>query len=282
MKPVLSGLTAIALVGMLTGPSYAGRDTWTDLPDNNLNTRTITSDMCDPVINGTGNPVALTTGRVVRDGSTSPCIIQAAASTTTMERAVYINSDLTFGFDQSTVRPSYFPQLDRIAAELNANPGMTVKIAGYTDSTGSEAYNRSLSMHRAQAVRDYLLQNGVPTTAMTTEAFGETQPIASNATATGRAENRRVELAGATMVKPVAAASPLHSLSGPEVADGTIVGLDFGNRLVKLEGDRAFNVPDLAMMDELKTGNSVTVHYRIDDGRDVAFDILQRGHESQT
>jgi hypothetical protein len=190
--------------------------------------------------------------------------------------------DVLFEVNQSELTPGGRTRIQAVADALSASPDSSVAIEGHTDSTGSEAYNRSLSMHRAQAVRDYLLQNGVPTTAMTTEAFGETQPIASNATATGRAENRRVELAGATMVKPVAAASPLHSLSGPEVADGTIVGLDFGNRLVKLEGGRAFNVPDLAMMDELKTGNSVTVHYRIDDGRDVAFDILQRGHESQT
>jgi outer membrane protein OmpA-like peptidoglycan-associated protein len=67
-------------------------------------------------------------------------------------------------------------------------------IEGNTDSVGSEAYNQGFWERRAEAVKDYLAQQGIPEAAMTTAGFGKTQPIASNTTAKGRQQNRRVEL----------------------------------------------------------------------------------------
>ena len=69
---------------------------------------------------------------------------------------------------------------------------MTVQLEGHTDSTGPEAYNMGLSVRRAEAVKNHLVENGIDTSRLTTKGFGESNPIAPNDTAKGRAENRRV------------------------------------------------------------------------------------------
>jgi len=84
--------------------------------------------------------------------------------------------------------------LDRVAASLLAYPLLRVEVAGYTDIRGSAATNLRLSQARAAAVRTYLVSRGVPARQLTSRGFGAGNPIASNATAAGRARNRRVEL----------------------------------------------------------------------------------------
>ncbi len=82
--------------------------------------------------------------------------------------------------------------LDEVARGLKEHPRLKVEIQGHTDSTGTPAYNLGLSDRRANAVRDYLISQGVPGGQLTARGYGQTQPIASNATAAGRASNRRV------------------------------------------------------------------------------------------
>ncbi|MBT8086701.1 MAG: OmpA family protein [Gammaproteobacteria bacterium] len=84
--------------------------------------------------------------------------------------------------------------LDDAAATLRKNPSIKVEVAGHTDSDGAAAYNEGLSARRATTVRDYLAANGVATDRLTTRGYGESQPIADNSTAAGKAENRRVVL----------------------------------------------------------------------------------------
>ena len=80
------------------------------------------------------------------------------------------------------------------AARLVANPDVKIAVEGYTDNRGGAAVNRRLSQARADAVRNYLINKGVPAENITAKGFGPTKPVASNAAEAGRAQNRRVEL----------------------------------------------------------------------------------------
>jgi outer membrane protein OmpA-like peptidoglycan-associated protein len=101
---------------------------------------------------------------------------------------------VTFATDKSRLETESYGVLDQVAASLVANPGVRIEIAGYTDSTGSTARNMRLSAARAQAVRAYLARRGVAPERMRTKGYGPANPVASNATPEGRAQNRRVEL----------------------------------------------------------------------------------------
>ena len=85
-------------------------------------------------------------------------------------------------------------RLDDATATLLRNSDLRVEVAGYTDSSGAASYNQDLSRRRAQSVMDYLVSHGVDAGMLSARGYGENNPIASNATAAGRAENRRVTL----------------------------------------------------------------------------------------
>ena len=103
-------------------------------------------------------------------------------------------SDVTFGVDQDTVRSSFFSVLTSVAIVLNRYQQTVVDVYGYTDSTGDDSYNLQLSERRALSVANYLNAQGVDSRRFAVTGFGETRPIASNATEAGRAQNRRVEI----------------------------------------------------------------------------------------
>lgn len=99
-----------------------------------------------------------------------------------------------FEFDSAKLKSESQTRLDRDAASLNRNAGVRVEIAGHTDSVGSDTYNQSLSQKRAESVREYLLSQGVSSSQLTARGYGESNPVASNTTDDGRAQNRRVEM----------------------------------------------------------------------------------------
>ncbi len=99
-----------------------------------------------------------------------------------------------FDVDSAAIRPIFQNTLDDIAQTLTAYPETYIDVYGHTDSDGSEAYNQSLSERRAASVSTYLQGRGVQRPRIATQGFGETQPIASNATAAGKQQNRRVEI----------------------------------------------------------------------------------------
>ena len=103
-------------------------------------------------------------------------------------------SGITFATDQATVQPQFQTTLDQVASTLAEYPKTMIDVLGHTDSDGSEAYNQSLSERRAQAVANYLGRRGVDPIRMATMGYGETRPVASNETAAGKAQNRRVEI----------------------------------------------------------------------------------------
>ena len=99
-----------------------------------------------------------------------------------------------FDFNKATIRADAQPILDEAVATLQQEGGVAVIAEGYTDSIGSDTYNAQLSLQRANAVRDYLTRGGIAADRISVEGFGKSHPVASNATADGRAQNRRVEL----------------------------------------------------------------------------------------
>ncbi len=103
-------------------------------------------------------------------------------------------SGITFATDSATVQTQFRPTLDKVADVLDRYNQTYVDVYGHTDSTGSDAYNQTLSERRAVAVADYLVSRGVEAARLETLGYGETQPIASNDTVEGRAQNRRVEI----------------------------------------------------------------------------------------
>jgi OmpA-OmpF porin, OOP family len=106
----------------------------------------------------------------------------------------WVLGEVLFDFDKYNIKPQFYYRLDEVAAVFEKNPGLRVRIEGYTDNIGSAAYNMKLSLRRANAVKDYLIKKGVSKESLSTEGFGATRPIAANSTAEGRALNRRVEL----------------------------------------------------------------------------------------
>jgi OOP family OmpA-OmpF porin len=101
--------------------------------------------------------------------------------------------DIKFDFDKAVVKKAYLPEVKKVADFLNAHPGSTAVVEGHTDSVGTDEYNQKLSERRATAVREALVTDfGVSPSKVTSAGYGESRPIATNDTAAGRAENRRV------------------------------------------------------------------------------------------
>ena len=99
-----------------------------------------------------------------------------------------------FEFDKADIRPDAGVILDEAANQLSQVAGARVSVDGHTDSSGSDAYNQALSERRAAAVREYLVSKGVDASRLSSNGYGEAQPVADNASDEGRALNRRVEL----------------------------------------------------------------------------------------
>ncbi len=102
--------------------------------------------------------------------------------------------NITFGSDAHELQPSFLPILDAVARVLMHFDQTLLDITGYTDSRGKEAYNKQLSILRAEAVENYLINYGIAQPRINSEGMGEANPVASNKTEEGRAKNRRVEL----------------------------------------------------------------------------------------
>jgi outer membrane protein OmpA-like peptidoglycan-associated protein len=110
-------------------------------------------------------------------------------------RGLVVNmSDVLFDSGKYTLRPLAREKLAKISGIVLAYPSLRLAVEGNTDSVGTESFNQELSEHRAEGVRTYLTQQGVPESSTTATGFGKTRPIASNDTSEGRQQNRRVEL----------------------------------------------------------------------------------------
>ncbi len=119
-------------------------------------------------------------------------------------------SDVLFDTGKFSLKPGAREKLAKVAGILLAYPGLNIEVGGYTDNVGGDAMNQTLSENRAGSVRDYLVQQGVATSSVSSRGFGNRLPVASNDNSAGRQQNRRVEL----LVSGDAIGSPVNTTTG--------------------------------------------------------------------
>jgi outer membrane protein OmpA-like peptidoglycan-associated protein len=103
-------------------------------------------------------------------------------------------SDVLFDTGKYSLKAGAREKLAKVAGILLAYPGLNIEVGGYTDNVGGDRMNQTLSEHRASAVRDYLVNQGVANNSVNAKGFGNSMPVASNEISAGRQQNRRVEL----------------------------------------------------------------------------------------
>jgi outer membrane protein OmpA-like peptidoglycan-associated protein len=103
-------------------------------------------------------------------------------------------SDVLFDTGKFTLRPAAREKMAKLAGIVSGHPGLMLAVEGYTDSVGGDDYNQQLSEQRSEAVEQYLTSQGMAASSVTARGFGKSAPVASNDTADGRQQNRRVEI----------------------------------------------------------------------------------------
>ncbi|WP_411392142.1 OmpA family protein [Pseudomonas sp. MPB23] len=132
-------------------------------------------------------------------GAVAPAPTPAPAPEPTPEpeapvaQVVRVELDVKFDFDKAVVKPNSYGDVKNLADFMKQYPATHVEVAGHTDSVGPDAYNQKLSQRRADAVKQVLVKDGVAPNRVTSVGYGESRPVADNATEAGRAVNRRVE-----------------------------------------------------------------------------------------
>ena len=132
-------------------------------------------------------------------------------------RGLIVNmSDVLFETNQATLKPGAREKLAKVSGILLAYPTLHLTLEGYTDSTGGDEYNLELSRRRADAVREYLVTNGIPVANVEARGMGKENPVATNDTASGRQQNRRVEMlvSGDVIGQPLSGSSQTDPASG--------------------------------------------------------------------
>lgn len=175
------GAAAGAVVGQVVGRSTAG---------------TLTGAAIGAAIGGLGGAGV---GRMMDNQERDMRQVLAQSEAATVRRegnllAIAIRGDLSFDTNSTVVRPGLYREIDRVANVLNDYPETVIRVEGHTDSVGSESFNQDLSNRRAAAVRDLFVQRGINPSRIETMGFGESRPIATNETESGRMQNRRVEI----------------------------------------------------------------------------------------
>ncbi len=121
--------------------------------------------------------------------------LNSVLATSESARGLIVNmSDVLFDTGKYTLKPNTQISLAKVSGILQAYPGLKLQVEGYTDSVGGDDYNQKLSENRADAVRDFLITQGVQPDNISSTGFGKAKPVADNSTAEGRAQNRRVQL----------------------------------------------------------------------------------------
>lgn len=138
-------------------------------------------------------PVAKPAPKPMAKAAPAPAPAPVVTKPAVLERVTF-GSDALFAFDHYNLKPAARARLDALVQEMHGARINAIHVVGYTDSIGTEKYNQKLSERRADSVRNYLIQDGVPADIITAEGRGKHDFVASNKTAAGRAKNRRVEV----------------------------------------------------------------------------------------
>jgi OOP family OmpA-OmpF porin len=147
----------------------------------------------------------------------APPGFQVDANCRIIEQKVVLRA-VDFVYNSAQLTEPARQTLDQVATALSAQPNLAVAIQGYTDSTGSAEYNLNLSQRRADSAKAYLVTKGIDASTLTARGYGEADPVASNATAEGRAQNRRVEFEVRNAPAHVTVESPGASRASTEAA----------------------------------------------------------------
>ncbi|MEM9584085.1 MAG: OmpA family protein [Pseudomonadota bacterium] len=181
-----------ALIGAAVGGALGANST----SDNKLERGLIGAAIGGAVGGAIGNELDKQAGELRRDLDSDIGVVNTGS-----ELRVTMPQDLLFATDSDRLRGDLIADLRVVANSLNDYPDSTVVVIGHTDSTGSTAYNQNLSERRANSVAAVLRSEGVASARLQTLGQGEAQPVASNNSAAGRAQNRRVEI----VIRPNAA-----------------------------------------------------------------------------
>lgn len=180
------GAPAFAHEGGTVNDAYVGDSKGHVVTDGSGNCVRTSSWAEDKMIEGCGLVVAAPEPAA----EPAPVPVRKAISET-----VTLSASALFDFDKDEIKAAAKPRLDEVANRVRSLADVeSVTIVGHTDSVGSDAYNEELSMRRANAVKNYLLEQGVDPRLLSTSGMGESQPVADNSTDAGRAQNRRVEV----------------------------------------------------------------------------------------
>jgi OOP family OmpA-OmpF porin len=196
LKLVLAGVISVAA----TATSAQNVDNWTN--STGTNWRNGDGTLCWRDANWTPATASKgCDGALVAKPAAAPAKPAAAPAVT--QSKITLQADTLYDFDKSTLKPEGKATLDKIARDLSKIKLEVIIAVGNTDSVGSDAYNMALGQRRAQSVKAYLTSKGVDGSRIYTESKGKSNPVASNATAEGRAKNRRtdIEVVGTTAAK---------------------------------------------------------------------------------
>jgi outer membrane protein OmpA-like peptidoglycan-associated protein len=123
-----------------------------------------------------------------------PGMIHQRLNVTIEPPKVFTLKNVLFDTGKATLKPESFPSLNELASFMKLKKTLVIEVAGHTDDVGDPAANMKLSQQRAETVRTYLIQKGVPADRITAKGYGDTEPVADNSTAEGKKQNRRTEV----------------------------------------------------------------------------------------
>jgi OOP family OmpA-OmpF porin len=181
LKLVLAGVITVAA----TATSAQNVDNWVN--SSGMNWKNGDGTLCWRDNNWT--PATASKGC---DGAIAPA--PAAAASGVSQSKITLQADTLYDFNKSDLKPEGKATLDKIARDLSKIKLEVIIAVGNTDSVGTDAYNMALGQRRAQSVKAYLVSKGVDGSRVYTESKGKSNPVASNATAEGRAKNRRTDI----------------------------------------------------------------------------------------